>query len=656
MRHGGRLLPRPLVGAVVMALLAAAATAGVPLRAGAVVNTFGCGDALNTNVPPPIYAAGPGGMGTGTVSSWTCQGDLLGVEPSAGNKPVLNGGSAANSTFSSGTDAVPEECITTTTPNTCGRGEAGYGGGELPFSSVLIDAQDSTQNPNSDIFACASGGSVVASTETGAASSGKAPALAYHPGTFAGGEVANGNGNDGTVSGDTQCYTPYEQCTSAPTGNATLTPPVPNASFCSAAKASNSVPGKVYLESELSSARELAAAFYVPDATGNGSACAGKIIVAGGIDSSGNELASAYAFDPRYELGGTPPTLNANFNTWSSALSSSLGVARDTMAVVQLTATTWLLAGGETATAASSEYDIFTANGASACTFSHGTLPNSRYDFGMAKFGGFGSDVLACGGTNNFTTFAALTSCDLYNASAGTWATQTTGLTDGRNGAFGQFLPSITATPTILMAGSDSTSLTDSEECTENTTLHTSTCGHNVLADDTTPAHLGFDTTQAQAFVGISDSSHVLVGCIPTENACATAGYSSNTLNQTVLECGGFNATGGGSGNDTIVTCEYYVPSSFGTIPSLFTSGGVTHCKSTTTPTWCTTPASHMNRERAYFSLFEFPALSGTPTGGTQATSDEFIACGGFYGEGDGRTFSPYLMRKNCEGLTKGSG
>ena len=166
-------------------------------------------------------------------------------------------------------------------------------------------------------------------------------------------------------------------------------------------------------------------------------------------------------------------------------------------------------------------------------------------------------------------------------------------------------------------------------------------------------------TPSSSTFQGISDSSHVLVGCIPTENVCAADGYSSSSLNQSVFECGGFNATGGANGNDTIITCEYYIPAGFsGGIPSLFGTAPNAHCTSqsvSTAPAWCTTPASHMNRERAYFNLSEFPALSGTPTGGTQATSDGFIACGGFYGEGTDK-FTPYLVRKSCEGLPKGNG
>ncbi|MGH7748888.1 MAG: hypothetical protein ACREQ5_29615, partial [Candidatus Dormibacteria bacterium] len=316
MKGGRRLLSRPLLAAIALALIAAAATQSAALHATA-TGTYACG---LTPIPANIIYSGH------TASAWTCQGDLLGVEPtSGGNKAAANGGAAVNTTFSSGTLAVPEECVTSTTPNTCGRGEFGYGGGELPFGSVLIDAQDTTQNPSgNDTFACSNNGSVATSTETGGSTSGQAPALAYHLGNFAGGTVSSGNGAAGTVSGDTQCYTPYEQCTSAPTGNTTVSPAVPNASFCSQANQSNSVPGKVYLGTEAPSAavRELNAAFYVPDATGNGTACKGQIVIAGGLDSTTNtELSSAYAYDPRYKIGSTT---NTNFDHWTS-LSSSLG-------------------------------------------------------------------------------------------------------------------------------------------------------------------------------------------------------------------------------------------------------------------------------------------------------------------------------------------
>lgn len=647
MTRGRRLLSRPVLAAIALALMAAAATQSAPLRAGA-TPANGCGQKPSGS----IYASG-------TASAWACQGDLLGVTPTSGTD--VNGGAAANTTFSSSTYAIPEECLPSPNTTVCGRGEAGYGGGELPFGAVLIDAQDSTQNPNSDTFACSSGGSVVTSTETGAANSGAAPALAYHPGSFAGGTVANGNGDKGTVSGDTQCYTPYEQCTSAPTGNTTISPAVPNAAFCSAANASNSVPGKTYLGAEAPAALELEAAFYVPNATGNGSACKGHIVIAGGIGSDGTTDQSAtYVYDPRYKIGGT---VNTNFNTWTQLMTGTppvpvvLGQARDTMDVVQLSATKWLLAGGETSSA-SNEYDIFDAT---TCNFTSSTMPTARYDFGMAKFGGFGSDVLACGGTNNFHSFAGLTSCDLYNQSTGTWTTPTGVLSVGRDGAFAQYLPTehTSTTETILVAAQGDTGTTQSDECTETTSNHTVTCSNSTNSPSYETADMGFSSSNS--WEGVSDSSHVLVGCIATENVCEADGYTTNSaLDKLVFECGGFNSVGNGSstGNDTVITCEYYVPSGT-TIPtSVF--GTTTTCRGpsgqspSSGPAWCTTPASHMNRERAYFNLFEFPALSGTPTGGTQATSDEFVACGGFYGEGTSK-FTPYLVRKNCEGLTKGT-
>lgn len=626
--------------------------------------------------------SGNGDLPMSDASLWNCGGDLVPLDSGA-----KNGGAAIDSTFSSSHEAVPEECPTS--GNACGRGEFGYGGGELPFGSTLLDNVDGTTA--GDHFACAnsqtSGGTsaVVSGTITTSSSGGSNPALLFHAGIFSGGT----NDSNAAASGDSQCYDPYVSGTSAAMGGAS--------------ENGNAYQTECISYASCSTGHGFAASvIYIPE-TGtttpsSGSNCGGHIVVAGGWDGS-NDTTSAALYDPRAEINsGTSPN-NSNFNTWSSlspatGFNSTMTTSRDSALVIQIGPERWLIAGGEHQLSAqggaspTNTYEIFDGANCGFLPVASAHMNSTHYDAGGAKFAD--DKVLICGGDHDFISFAGTTSCDLFtpnnsnNTTGGTWAGSPPSLNSARVGHFGQFLPgtvtSTNANGYILMAGGDQESGTgtfpndaDSEECSEtacglNITGWDNYCSNNTVTgchSGSTQNDLGFTPDANDG--GIADSSHVLIGYYPAETtSCSVGGDSAcpitlpdATANSTwdglVLECGGFAPGSNSTGNDTLIACEYYVPSGV-SIPSAFLiSGSTYHCGNNTPtnakgPAWCTTVGSHLNRERAYFNLTEVPGTTFYSSG----HADPFISCGGFYGQ-DNTNFHHYVVRKNCEWLSKGT-
>jgi hypothetical protein len=588
---------------------------------------------------------------------WTYGTDMIAQDA----KP--NNGGATASGYSSAIGEVPEECTANppTGETACGRGE--FGSVE-PFGSALLNNLDP---PNSGItFGCPTSptsNTAVAATVTG--TSAKPPAVTVYPGNYSGGS-GGPSVTGANVTGDTQCYSPYVTC-SAPN------PPNNN---CSAALASNSSLGVAYeaAPSDSStnctgtacSARAYASAVYVAPTSPDGkktaaSACSGHVLLAGGVGANGaaGESTSAELYDPRVTVGGAA---NPSFNTWSS-VSTGLSDGRDSMAVSILNDGRILFAGGETnqdTVGPANAVDLFDPT---TCSFETGVsaMITPRYDFATAVFPSTGH-VLACGGENTGSpNYTNTNLCEIfapgtYGSGGGTW-TSATAMSRVRGGLMAQTLPS-----GHVVVMSNNSSLTNvSEECTDSSKASAGGCDQS-LADYAQDPAYGANTHDP------TDASNVLVGPPPNTLPDHTSGTNgivgSNAptpanggFSGLALACGGFGFSNGASlGVAPPRTCEYYVPAGTSNPPS---TNNVT-CSSTTGPDWCasSTPTAgaqgniDMQRERAYFSLYEVPPCSACGTSGTDITKDRVLALGGFYGDDSSGN---YLTRKNVEYLNESS-
>jgi hypothetical protein len=601
-----------------------------------------------------IAAAGPAHPKDPGSGPWIYATDTVAL-PAFSN----NGGSA------SGVTEVPEECDANPPTGTtqCGRGE--FGGIE-PFGEALLNNLDAPNNISGKAvtFACptsATSNTPATGTTTGPTSS-SPPAVMEFPGSFTGG---NSSGSD-NVSGDTQCYSPYVTCTSATSPNG----------FCSAAGAgSNNKPGNVYKAATTDSCtgtgclkRALEASVYIAPVSPNGSntagsACSGHILAAGGvIPSSGASFVdtnTAELYDPRATINGVA---NGSFNTWATS-GTTLGTARDTMAVAVLNDGRILFSGGSNSSGPSSAYDLYDPT---TCSFQSvtATMNSPRYDFSTAVFQPSGN-VLACGGAYN-SSYAATASCEIFQpgtySSAGTWTT-TTAMSTARSGDFEQTLPATgnncpgggRSCTQIMVMEAPGTSLTGiSEECGDLSSASPG-CGSHIANYQPDPNYSTGNTPDP------SDVSHDLIGPPPnpgslpdpTSGLAGTVGSSAPAVASggfagLTLACGGF-------GNSSLVprTCEYYVPYLSANPP---TTSSVT-CSSTAGPDWCASSTGtagavgnfDMQRERAYFALQEVPPCSATACTGDLA-KDRVLATGGYYGSD---TTGNYLTRKNLEYLNE---
>ena len=660
---------RTIVGALVAAAVVVAVPVSTAARHGA------DGPACGT-VPSQDNGAG---LNITTASAWSCGGDLV-----AQTADPTNGGAAVDTTSSSSQLAVAEECTNPPTNSNCGRGEFGYGGGELPFGAVALNSNDTAAN--SESFACPSSstgsgtGAVVTATKTGTGGGTTPPETLLFPGNLRGGDQGKGS----NFTGENECYSPYVSGSSAATGAS-----APGNSYAARGTDDSTIASGSRINGGLS------ATWLVPNTSGSGSNCKGQVLQAGG-DEGNDSTANALLYN-------TDAT-SSNFNDWGTiptpptGYQSTLVTARDTPAEVQLDSvpnapsgdTQLLLIGGESLPSAGhynilNSYEIFDA---SKCGFLTGvtTTPmgGPRYDFGAAKFAT--GDVLMCGGVNA-SSFTITNTCDLFvpnftTSGGGSWFTGVATMSRSRGGNFAALIPaSINTSQThpsssILMAGGTSNGGTGnfapdptSDLCTEDTTMTVNghykvSCaldknGSNNAQFDSNSTDLGFTP---QTAIGASDASHVTIGCNPAEGYLGTgspntstqcngiaklAGETSNTsYDGLLLACGGFaggpNAT---SGNDTLIDCEYYVPSGRSVPSGLSCNAGLT-----SGPAWCVKTGLLMNRERAYFNLTE--VLSGQ-SGTNTSVSDSFWALGGFYGEPLSPT-NGYLVRKNVEYRNKG--
>ena len=586
-----------------------------------------------------------------------------------------NGGAAVDTTSSSSHLAVAEECTNPPSNSSCGRGEYGYGGGELPFSAVALSSNDTAANGES--FACPSTstgsgtGAVVSATKTGTGGGTTPPQTLLFPGNLEGGNQGLGS----NFTGDTECYSPYVQGSSQATGAAA------QGNAYTARPTNDSTIG---VTSRINGG--LNATWFVPNTSGSGTGCAGQVLQAGG-DEGNDSTANALLYNPNANSSG--------FNTWgvlspTSPFRSTMVAARDTPAEVQLDSvpnapsgdTQLLLIGGEALVVAGqytllNSYEIFDAN---KCGFLSNPTPSPmssvRYDFGAAKFAS--GDVLVCGGAKD-SSFDFSNNCDLFIpdasvAGGGTWHTGVATMSRPRAGNFASLIPaSITSTgSSILVAGGSSDGGSNgkfapdptSDICTETNSTHAVSCsldktsGGTTVQFDSSSTDLGFTP---QTSIGAEDASHVTIGCNPAEginsgntttqcnSIVKLAGETSDAnYDGLILACGGFSGGANSSGgNDTQIDCEYYVPSG----RSVPTGLSCNPAGATSGPAWCVKTGLLMNRERAYFHLGEIVAgQSGT----NPSVSDSFWASGGFYGEPDATTLA-YLVRKNVEFRNKGS-
>ena len=654
---------------------------------------------------PTMVAAGPAcgtvpsqdngaGLNITTASAWSCGGDLV-----AQTADPTNGGAAVDTTggprSSSSQLAVAEECADPPSNSSCGRGEFGYGGGELPSGAVALSSPDPAANGES--FACPSSatgsgtGAVVAATATG---TWVPPEVLLFPGNLQGGD----QGKSSNFTGENECYSPYVTGSSAATGTS-----APGSSYPARPATDSTIPSTSQIKGGLG------ATWLVPNTSGSGSNCKARVLQAGG-DEGNDSTANALLYNPN----ANDNTMTTGFNSWETIptpptnYQASMVTARDTPAEVQLDNvpnapsgdTQLLLIGGEALPSAGhynilNSYEIFDANKCGFLTAVTSSPMNSaRYDVGAAKFAT--GDVLVCGGVTD-NLFDITNTCDLFvpnftTSGGGSWYKNVATMAHSRGGNFAALIPaSINTSQTnpsssILMAGGTSSGGSlgtfapdpTSDLCTEDTTMTVN--GHYKVScfldkNGTTSAQFDARATDLgftpQTAIGARDASHVTIGCNPAEGYVGTgspntstqcngiaklAGETSNpSYDGLLFACGGLaggaNPTGG---NDTLIDCEYYVPSGRSVPVGLSCNAGLI-----SGPAWCVKTGLLMNRERAYFGLVEVAGLDCTQGAGcmcpTDSTPDSLWALGGFYGVPSSPT-NAYLVRKNVEAMAKGGG
>lgn len=517
--------------------------------------------------------------------------------------------SAVHGSWSDGANLLPQSAtvtnggpITGKVAETCDPNDAskcgrGMFGGTNRLGTVLLNSNDA---PSDTPFGCpssATSNTADASTVTSQTDANKPRALVFLPGVYVGGKNASGN-----TSGETECYNPYPT-----TGNS-------GGKAWSAARTESCAPDSSCV------ARDYGVAVYIP-ITGSGTACAGKVLYAGGETdkaTGGQAFASSQYYDPHPTRAGVA---NANFNKWTAGPPAKH--AFNTATWVKLNDGRILIAGGKGGQgdtgAELSTYELFRP---SDCTFQD-TAPSTvkmtqaRSYFGMGVIPSGASSlpnwVVACGGWSNFNSGTALKSCEVFNpgttSSVGTWKSVTGTLSVERGSAGFSVLPN---NKVLFAAGAQSgfTANLTSEECAiGGTTLApTVTCGTSKTMNGST-SHLYPSVARLGDIAG---------------------GVTASGIKNTVLLCGGFQ------GNKV---CDYYVPS--GTVPSGLTCVG----GATSGPAWCKGTGTDMQRERADFLLQELPAVTGT---GTAVAPARVAAMGGTYGQD---ATGNYLTRKTVEYL-----
>lgn len=322
----------------------------------------------------------------------------------------------------------------------------------------------------------------------------------------------------------------------------------------------------------------------IPNVAGNHSACKGKVLAAGGYNTSGSQNSSE-VYDPAT-------------NAWTT-LSSSLATARNSHTTTRLDGTVGkvLVSGGFTnpsGAAAVGTSELFDPTSAAGCSWgSAASLSVPRGYHAAAKFssGPAAGKVLACGGeTPSPNGVTVHSSCELYDPATNTWS-----LFGAMSSPRSRHVAVAMPNGKILLAGgmqdSAFTPNNTSEEC------DSTGCGKNVKVmplrgEDPTV------TPESQPAAGSNKANALLL----------SAGSHSGG----VLLCGGFtNLVGPYSTNG----CGLYVGS--GLTVSCDTGGA------TTGPSWCGGLQSFppMTESRTDFVLRQ------TPTGGTTGL---VVAAGGW--------------------------